>query len=252
MEHAERGEKVLIGSDLVLTGKWIADRLREKGIKAVHITEESADGGVSTKDPRKRSREVEQFVRGDAQVLCAGVGAMKLGHNLDVASTVIVHGLPYSFSVQDQFIARVHRLTSGKPVSVYCVIPRGSLAERKYELLGQKGGSSDLAFDGELQVQPEQATDWSKVLKEMKQRGIRSLGKDGEADPAGETVEEADIRAEWERVAPVAPSDPLAPFDPPQLPSAVTPKPESAPVLSGFSGYHEIKNPHAHEQPVLF
>jgi SNF2 family DNA or RNA helicase len=245
MEHVEAGEKVLVGSDLILTGKWIADRLMEKGIKAVHITEEAANGEVSTKNPRKRSREIEQFVEGDAQVLCAGVAAVKLGHNLDISSTVIVHGLPYSFSTMDQFVARVHRLTSAKPVSVYSVIPKGSLAERKYQLLSQKGGASDLAFDGELQVQPEQATDWSKVLKEMKQRGIRALGEDGEDDPEGETVAEADVQAAWESIAPLAPP-------PEQSPDHRGPEPEVAPLLPGFSEARHIENPHSYEQPALF
>ncbi len=196
MEHVRRGEKVLIGSDLILTGEWLASRLCEKGVKAVHITEEKA-GKVGTKSPGKRAREVEEFVSGDAQVLCAGVGAMKLGHNLDVASTVIVSGLPYSFMVLDQFLARVHRLTSQRDVSVYAVMPKGSLAEQKWELLSRKGAASDLAFDGELSVAPEKPVDWSKVLDEMKERGIR-------ADFAGENEEvvlEADVQAAWEKVA---------------------------------------------------
>ncbi|WP_160309661.1 SNF2-related protein [Rubrobacter aplysinae] len=249
MEHVERGEKVLVGSDLIMTGKWIADRLQEKGIKAVHITEEAANGAISTKNPRKRSREIEQFVEGDAQVLCAGVAAVKLGHNLDVSSTVIVHGLPYSFSVMDQFIARVHRLTSKKPVSVYSVIPKGSLAERKYELLSNKGAASDLAFDGELQVQPEQATDWSKVLKEMQERGIRALGEDGEADPEGETVAEEDVEAAWRAIAPLAPQPSATPG------TTETPEPERkrrTPELVGFSHAGHIENPHSYEQPALF
>ena len=205
MEHAAKGEKVLIGSDLIMTGKWLAQRLCEKGVRAVHITEERS-GKVGTKNPRKRAREVEQFVNGDAQVLCAGIGAMKLGHNLDVASTVIVHGLPYSFMSMDQFIARVHRLTSKHPVSIYVVIPRGSLAERKWTLLKDKGGASDLAFDGELSVQPEKPIDWNKVLKEMKERGIRS---------SGDEVLEADVKAEWEKIAP------LIFYPPPRTPAPV-------------------------------
>lgn len=189
-EHAEAGEKVLVGSDLILTGRWLSERLREKGVRAVHITEERS-GKVGTKNPRKRAKEVEAFVSGDAQVLCAGVGAMKLGHNLDVASAVIVHGLPYSFMALDQFIARVHRLTSRRDVSVYVVVPRGSLAERKWELLKDKGGASDLAFDGELSVQPEEAIDWARVLRDMKAQGIRT---------AGDEVLEADVADAWRRV----------------------------------------------------
>ena len=219
MKHAASGEKVLIGSDLILTGKWLSDRLDEKGIKAVHITEERGRGEdrkTGTKNPRKRAREIDEFVTGDAQVLCAGVAAMKLGHNLDVASTVILTGLPYSFMVADQFIARVHRLTSKHPVSIYTVIPKGSLTERKWTLLKDKGGTSDLAFDGELSVQPEKPINWNKVLAEMKAAGIRSDGTE---------VLEADIEAAWRKLAPVVrlrPSHDIRPtrHEQPPLPAA--------------------------------
>jgi hypothetical protein len=126
-----------------------------------------------------------------AQVLCAGVNAMKLGHNLDVASVVIVHGLPYSHMAMDQFIARVHRLTSKKPVSVYVVVPRGSLAQRKWDLLKDKGGAADLAFDGEISAQQEDAVDWNKVLADMKERGIRA---------EGDELLEADVEKAWNEI----------------------------------------------------
>lgn len=215
MSHAENGEKVLIGSDLVRTGLFLSDRLNEKGVRSVHITEEKA-GKVGTKNPRKRAREVEAFAAGDAQVLCAGVNAMKLGHNLDVASTVIVLGLPYSYMVLDQFLARVHRLTSRKPVSVYVVIPKGSLAEEKWELLKDKGGASDLAFDGELSVQPEEAIDWNEVLRDMKAKGIRA---------AGDEVPEADVEAAWKDLAPLR--------LPPSAASLAIPRPPGSPGLLG-------------------
>ncbi len=230
IEHVQRGEKVLIGSDLVLTGEWLARKLREKGIKAVHITEEKADGKVGTKNPRKRAREVEEFVSGEAQVLCVGVGAMKLGHDLQVASTVIVNGLHYSHMVQEQFLARVHRLTSERPVSVYVVLPKGSLAETKWGLLRNKGAAADLAIDGELSVAPEEPIDWSKVLEDMKERGIRADVTGAEHE---QVVLEADVEAAWERVAPLAgPSraEPAAPG--PVSPTAPARKsPDSVPSL---------------------
>lgn len=210
-EHVANGEKVLIGSDLIATGKWMSQRLSEKGIRAVHITEER-NGELSTKDPRKRAREVEDFVSGDAAVLCAGVNALKLGHNLDVASTVLLSGLPWSYMVLDQFLARVHRLTSEREVNVYVVIPRGSLAEQKWKLLCDKGDASDLAFDGELQISPEKPTDWSAVLSEMKERGLR-------ADE--ETLSEADLEAEWEARTPLEPPAPQRPPAPKSPPSEI-------------------------------
>lgn len=212
MSHVENGEKVLIGSGLIPTGLWVSDRLNEKGIRSVHITEEKA-GKLGTKNPRKRAREVEAFATGEAQVLSVEVNALKLGHDLVAASTVIILGLPYSFMVLDQFLARVHRLTSPKPVSVYVIIPKSSLAEEKWELLKDKGGASDLAFDGELSVQPEETINWDQILQEMKAKGIRA---------AGDEVPEADVEAAWKEVAPLrlsplASSSPAIPA-PPNLP----------------------------------
>ncbi len=217
LEHVEKGEKVLIGSDLIAPGKWIADRLREKGVRSVHITEERS-GRLGTKNPRKRASAVEAFAKGDAQVLCAGVGAMKLGHNLDVASTVIVSGLPYSYMALSQFEARVHRLTSTRPVSVYVVIPKGSLAERKWGLLADKGGASDLAYDGELSVQPEKPVDWSRVLKDMVARGIRALGDE---------IPEDEVEAAWKSVPVLVSPAPTRLASPSPAPTRAKPPPLS-------------------------
>lgn len=134
MDRVRAGDKVLIGSCLVETGRFLAARLCERGVRAVHIVEDR-QGRAQTKAPRKRAAEVQAFIEGDAQVLCTGVNAIKLGHNLDTASTVILDGLPWSHEALDQFLARVHRLTSRRPVSVYVVLTRGSLDERKWDLL---------------------------------------------------------------------------------------------------------------------
>ena len=193
LDHVRKGEKVLIGSDLVRTGLWLSERLAEKGVRPVHITEEKA-GKVATKNPRKRAAEVEAFAAGDAEVLCSGIAAMKLGHNLTAASCVVLHGLPDSYMQFIQFLERVHRLTSEKPVSVYVVIPNGSLAEKKWQLLKDKGGTSDLAYDGELSVQPEKPIDWNEVLREMKEQGIGATGNE---------VLEAEVEAAWQEMDPV-------------------------------------------------
>jgi hypothetical protein len=44
---------VLVGSCLIETGRILAERLRERGVRAVHIVEER-DGRAQTKNPRKR------------------------------------------------------------------------------------------------------------------------------------------------------------------------------------------------------
>jgi hypothetical protein len=100
----------------------------------------------------------------------------------------------------------VHRLTSTRPVSVYAVLTRGSLDERKWELLRKKGAASDLALDGQLGGEQEKPIDWNKVLREMRAAGVRA---------SGDELDEQDLRALWERAD--GPYAPLAP------PAAVVP-----------------------------
>ena len=223
MHHVRRGEKVLVGSDLVGTGPWISARLAEKGVRAVHITQEKS-GKVATKSPRERAAAVADFTGGDTQVLCSGTAALKLGHNLTAVSTVILSGMPDSWTIFTQFLDRVHRLTSPNPVSVYIIMTRHSLAEEKWNQLRHKGATSDLAFDGELSVQPEKPIDWSKVLKEMRERGIG-------LNESGDEVPEADIEAAWNTLAPLAFLTPAR--GPSGLPKAQPELPLVEPPLAG-------------------
>lgn len=190
LKHCREGKKILIGSILVEAGLFIAERLCERGVKAVHITEQGKDGKHRTKNPRKRAAEVAAFAQGDAQVLCTGIKAMRLGHNLDVASVAIVLGFPESHEALDQFIKRIHRLSSKLPVVIYFVYPKNSMGEKKKKLLTNKGKASDLALDGQLIDVPEKPIDWRKVTKEMKEAGV-SLSAD-------DTVDEAGIKDLWE------------------------------------------------------
>ena len=191
LKHVRGGEKVLIGSDLVETGPFVCERLRERGVHALHIVKRAADGSYATKNPRRRAAEIAAFADGPAQVLCTGVQAIRLGHSLEAASVAIVLGFPWSHEGIDQFIKRVHRLTSERPVTVYFVYPKGSMGERKHNLLGEKGAASDLALDGQLIDIPEEPLNWRAVVKEMQAAGAELAAED--------TVEESTLRELWER-----------------------------------------------------
>ncbi|MGB3635661.1 MAG: helicase-related protein, partial [Rubrobacteraceae bacterium] len=195
MKHAAQGEKVLIGSDLIQTGPWLAARLKEKGVNATHVTHERA-GKIVTKDPRKRAKAVNDFKHGDAQVLCTGLKALRLGHDLHTASVAIVHGLDYSYDVMRQFVDRVHRLVSKKPVTVYVILPEGTIAEKKWDLVRDKGAASDLALDGEISATPQEPVDLSKVLRELQEKGIPVTGNE---------IPEEDVEDAWNQVPPHAP-----------------------------------------------
>ena len=203
LERASRGEKVLVGSCLKELGPFVSGVLAEKGVRANHITEvrksgagEGAARTVVTKSPRKRARAVGEFAEGDAQVLCAGLQALKLGHSLEAASAVAILGLPDSWFVLDQFLERVHRLTSTKPVNVYVILPRQSLAQTKWNVLQKKGDSSDLAFDGEFLPRDEKPVNWNEELRQMRRRGIGLNATD-------DLVPEEEVHAAWKSLAPL-------------------------------------------------
>jgi hypothetical protein len=182
------GKQVLYGSCLVAPGKWVADRLTEHGIRAAHLTEEDEDGKARTKGPRARSQIVADFRAGKTQVLCASLNSMALGHNLDVASVVVIEGLPWDFQTFDQFLKRARRLTSRRPVAVHVYLPHGSLTSRKWELLRRKTDSVDLALDGRISDRTEAQVDKAQVLAELIERGIR---------PDGSEIPESEVMAAW-------------------------------------------------------
>ena len=188
LQHVQAGEKILVGSDLIDTGRWLCDRLREKGVKAGHIVEER-DGKASTVNPKKRAKVMRDFRHGSLQVLLCGIPAIRLGHNLDTASVVIVDGLVFSYEMFDQFIARAHRLSSKKPVTVYVMLTKGSLDEKKWELLCQKAEAADLALDGQLMDEREEPISLEQVLKDLQAQGVPLTG---------EEIAEAELRAAWE------------------------------------------------------
>jgi hypothetical protein len=205
LQHVKAGEKILVGSDLIETGRWLCDRLLEKGVRAGHIVEERG-GKPATVNPKKRAKLMRDFRHGSLQVLLCGIPAIRLGHNLDTASVVVVDGLVFSYEMFDQFIARAHRLSSRKPVTVYVMLTKGSLDEKKWALLSAKAAAADLALDGQLMDEREEPISLEQVLKDLQAQGVPLTG---------EEIAEAELRAAWEATTNVIPIVPRPkPFEP--------------------------------------
>ncbi len=209
MRHARDGEKVVVFSDLIETGRWVCQQLQTRGVRAAHIVEDR-DGKAATKNPRKRAQAIRDFRFGDTHVLCVGIKAVKQGHNLDTANTAIFVGQEWSHEAKAQAMARVHRLSSTKPVNIYVPMPTGPfLAAKKHELLNDKGASSDLALDGQLIEQDEREITWQQVIEQMKRHGITATGDE---------IPEATIKTTWDRAE--------GPFAPLAHPAITPPQPE--------------------------
>jgi SNF2-related domain len=189
MALAKGGRKVLVGSHIVAEGEWLAERLEEKGVKAVHIVE---NGG--TIDAKDRAKRVYAFQTDPSiQVFCAGMKAIRLGHNLDAANAVVLNGLDFDYETLDQFIKRVRRLTSTQAVDVYVVLPtlegQHTITTRKWELLRKKGGAADLALDGRLILKNENEISEADMIRQLQDRGFTVTD---------EAMDEAEIKRAWE------------------------------------------------------
>jgi SNF2 family DNA or RNA helicase len=189
MALAKEGRKVLIGSNLKRAPKWIVEQLNEKGVKAVHIL----DAQDNTANPDKRAKQVYAFqTQDDVQVFAAGVNAVRLGHNLDAADAVILHGLDWSFDTLDQFINRVHRLTSKNDIDIFIILPtlegQETITTRKWQLLANKKGAAELALDGRLIEQIEAHVDTNSVIADLVARGITVTD---------DAVDESDVEEAW-------------------------------------------------------
>ena len=182
IECVKRGEQVVVFSSLMEHGLVVANFLNEAGISACHIVKESGDN-LTTKNPGERADLVTDFRKGNFSVLCSGINAMSLGHNLDNASSIIVCGLPWDYATFDQAIARAHRLTSKREVHIYVALVSGSIDEKMWGLIKDKEAAASLALDGRLFEQEEQEIDLQKFIDDLKDNWQED----------GVTVDETDV-----------------------------------------------------------
>lgn len=195
MALAKQGRKVLVGSNLIATSQFLADTLVEKGVKAIHILDD--DGKTANK--KQRAQRVYSFQTDDVQVFCAGVKAIRLGHNLDAADAVVLHGIDWDYETYDQFINRVHRLTSRRPIDVYVMLPASAssptFTKKKWSIIEQKGQSIELALDGRLIEKHDTQIDQAQIVRELMERGIHATGDE---------IDESEVEQAWADIAPFA------------------------------------------------
>src|SRR5208282_5763708 len=135
----KKGEQVLIGSPLRAFSDALQYRLREARVRSILL-----DGRYR---PDERGELADGFKTRKYSVLVAGLDAMGEGHNFDNCAHLILPSLSWAMDVNDQFIHRIWRLTSTRPVTIYTLLIAGSIDERLYESFAEKSTSAQLAID---------------------------------------------------------------------------------------------------------
>ena len=109
----DRGEQVMVGSPYRAFSHELHDLLLASGVSSVLL-----DG---SKSPKVRAQESSDFKNFKYSVMVAGIKAMGEGHSFEQCQNLILPSLSWAFDENEQFIHRVWRMTSPKPVNI-CAI----------------------------------------------------------------------------------------------------------------------------------
>ena len=179
-ELIPKGEQVIVMSPFQHFSLSLYRRLVEAGVSVCLL-----DGNLS---PKKRGALAKQFKRKKFAVLIGGIQSMGEGHSFECCRNLILPSLEWAYDKNRQSEDRVHRLTSEKPVNIYCMVTTNSIDERLASVYAEKADSSNLALDGRLFADQTDEINLGQLLSEA----IRDF------DPTANTIPEKAIEEEWE------------------------------------------------------
>lgn len=137
----EQDEKVIVFSQYTETIQTLAQRMRERNIKAVTLT------GADDMDQRQKS--VDAFQSDDkTKVFIANIKAGGVGLNLTAASQVMFADMDWSPEIHRQAEDRAHRIGQEGTVNVYYYICLGTIEEDIIEILNSKKHVMDQILEG--------------------------------------------------------------------------------------------------------
>ena len=130
------GRRILLFSSFARMLALISEGLLGKGIGHVTLTGATAD----------RSKPIEAFEKGKADVFLISLKAGGAGLNLTSADTVIHYDPWWNPAVQAQATDRAYRIGQKKPVFAFSLIAAGSVEERMMALQRKKRKLADAIF----------------------------------------------------------------------------------------------------------
>lgn len=141
-ETIKNGKKVVIFSNWLQMTSPVYDRL-SKLYDGVIITGETADAD--------RQLNVNRFQNDDnCKFILGTIGAMGTGLTLTAGTVVVFMDHPWTRAAYDQAVDRCHRIGQKNNITVYNLLCRGTIDERIWEIVNNKGAMSDAIIDGKI------------------------------------------------------------------------------------------------------
>ena len=174
------GQQIIIGSPFRAFSDSLHARLREAKVSSLLL-----DGKTP---PIERGDLAEHFKNGRYAVLVVGIAAMGEGFDFDNCSHLVLPSLSWAYDENEQFVNRVWRITSKRPVRIYTLSIAGTIDERLAQLYAEKSASAQIAFDYRLIDQHTEDIDLAELLK----HSIKAF------KPDAPTLDETEMEQQWE------------------------------------------------------
>ncbi|MBP0598137.1 DEAD/DEAH box helicase [Herbaspirillum sp. LeCh32-8] len=129
------GRRVLVFSQFTAMLALIEVELRELALPYLMLTGDT--------DPAARGEVIARFQAQQAPLFLVSLKAGGVGLNLTAADTVVLVDPWWNPAVEEQAIARAHRLGQTRQVFVYKLVVEGSIEERLLELQARKSALAD-------------------------------------------------------------------------------------------------------------
>lgn len=152
-----RGEQVVVVSARVAQSAALARRLSEAGIPIARID--------SSVPPDLHTAEANRFKKGEARVMLMGIKCAQ-GHSFDQCPNLIIGSLEWSYGTLHQAKGRVWRLTSWKPVRIWCVLHKNTIEELLFDRVALKQDAATLCLHGKRVPRDFKTLDPSEILAE--------------------------------------------------------------------------------------
>lgn len=129
------GRRILVFSQFTAMLALVAAELEQLGLACLTLTGDTA--------PAARGEVIARFQALQAPIFLVSLKAGGVGLNLTAADTVMLLDPWWNPAVEEQAIARAHRLGQTRPVFVYKLVIEGSIEERLLELQARKSALAE-------------------------------------------------------------------------------------------------------------
>jgi SNF2 family DNA or RNA helicase len=158
-ELAANRHKTLVFSQFVDNLHLLRARLEALGLDYQYL-----DGSTPAEE---RARSVRAFQAGEGDFFLISLRAGGLGLNLTAADYVIICDPWWNPAVEDQAVARAHRMGQQRPVTVYRLVIQGSIEERIMTLHRDKRALAEGLFSGESFGEALSLEDLAGLLRDV-------------------------------------------------------------------------------------